>query len=197
MKSPFLARMTQRCIPSKSSHDFVTLRLVTEFRECYRCCILPSPSFRKWIMTSMRYANSASSGGDGVAILSTRLRLRNAIRQLSMFLALFGIASAQSPVPRKVYVVDKVTQIAKVQDYGTSAKAQEGEHHTAPVVMAEFMKHCPNVAFTENRDDAEFVLKTQQGSSVLSNPRGDILYISPAKTLGNMVKDVCGYISSH
>lgn len=98
---------------------------------------------------------------------------------------------------RKVFVVDKVTHTARIQDYGSVSKSQEGEHHSAPVVMAEFMKRCPGVSFfTENREDAEFVLKTQQGGSTLSNPQGDILYVSPAKTLSNMVKDVCGYIAA-
>lgn len=115
-----------------------------------------------------------------------------------LLVGLCGLLFAQEkPTPKKVFVVDKVTQTASVQGYGSVAKSQEGEHHTAPVVMAEFMKHCPNVSFTENREDAEFVLKTQPGGSTLSNPKGEILYISPAKTLGNMVKDVCAYIAAH
>ena len=74
---------------------------------------------------------------------------------------------------------------------------QEAEHHSAPVVMSEFMENCPNLSFTENQEDAEFVLKTQPGSSTLSNVKGDILYISPAKTLANMVKNVCTFIAAH
>jgi hypothetical protein len=88
-----------------------------------------------------------------------------------------------------VFVVDKVTTLVSAR--------QEAEHHSAPVVMSEFMKNCPNLSFTENQEDAEFVLKTQPGSSTLSNVKGDILYISPAKTLGNMVKDVCRFIAGH
>jgi len=98
--------------------------------------------------------------------------------------------ASKQPTARKVFVVDKVT-------YTHVSAGQEAEHHSAPVVMSEFMKDCPNLSFTENEWDSEFVLKTQPGSSTLSNPKGDILYISPAKTLGNMIEDVCTYIAAH
>jgi hypothetical protein len=124
--------------------------------------------------------------------------MRQFITYSVLLVSLCGLLFAQEkPTARKVLVVDKVTQTARVQEYGTVSKGQEAEHHSAPVVMAEFMKRCPGVSFTENREDAEFVLKTQPGGSTLSNPKGEILYISPAKTLGNMVKDVCTYIAAH
>src|SRR6516165_522577 len=120
----------------------------------------------------------------------------------SLFVVFFGLCvcssilnaqadrSTEQPTARKVFVVDKVT-------YTHVSAGQEAEHHSAPVVMSEFMKDCPNLSFTENEWDSEFVLKTQPGSSTLSNPKGDILYISPAKTLGNMIEDVCTYIAAH
>ena len=61
--------------------------------------------------------------------------------------------------------------------------------------MAEFSKRCPSVAFTTDRAKADYVLQTQPGGSILTTPNDDVLYISPAKTLGNMVKDVCAYIA--
>jgi hypothetical protein len=80
---------------------------------------------------------------------------------------------------------------------GNAASTSEYEHHDAPVVMAEFSKRCPSVSFTQDRTVAEFVLEPQQGATSLINPKGDVLYVSPAKSMGNMVKDVCKYISSH
>ncbi len=115
---------------------------------------------------------------------------------LAAFLISTSLFSLAQPT-RKVFVVDKVSQTVTTHDYGTSGKAQEGEHHSAPVVMAEFGKKCPNISFTQNRESAEFILQTQTGGSTLSNPKGDVLYVSPAKTLGNMVKDVCAYIARH
>jgi len=102
-----------------------------------------------------------------------------------------------TPAPRIVFVVDKVSQVGSARVYGNSANTQEGEHHSAPVVMSEFSKRCPIVAFTKNKEAAEFILETQPGGSSLSNQKGDVLYVSPAKTLKNMTKDVCGYIAAH
>ena len=96
-----------------------------------------------------------------------------------------------------VYVVDKVTAEAETKTTGYSATAQTGEHHSAPVVMGQFAKTCPAVRFTQDRTAADLILQTQPGSSVLSDAKGTVLYVSPAKTLKNMTKDVCGYISSH
>ncbi len=107
-------------------------------------------------------------------------------------------ASAVAPqTQRRVFVVDKVTQTGNAQVYGNTAQAQEGEHHSAPVVMGEFAKRCPTVTFTKDRETAEFILETQPGGSSLSNLKGDVLYLSPAKTLKNMAKNVCSYISAH
>ena len=113
--------------------------------------------------------------------------------------ALLGLqtASAANTVQRRVFVVDKVSQVGTAQAYGNTAKAQEGEHHSAPVVMSELSKKCPIVLFTTNRESAEFILDAQQGASSLVNQKGDVLYISPANTMRNMAKDVCRYISAH
>ncbi len=114
----------------------------------------------------------------------------------SMTLALLFMFEA-APAPRMVFVVDKVSQVGSARVSGDTAHAQEGEHHSAPVVMGEFSKKCPVVAFTKNKEAAEFILETQSGGSSLSNQNGDVLYVSPAKTLKNMTKDVCGYIAAH
>jgi hypothetical protein len=96
-----------------------------------------------------------------------------------------------------IFVVDKVIQTAEAHNKFGGVGASSGEHHTAPVVMAEFSKRCPAVSFTQNRATAEFVLETQPGSTTLTDAKGNVLYVSPAKRLKNMVKDVCGYVSGH
>ncbi len=63
--------------------------------------------------------------------------------------------------------------------------------------MGEFSKRCPTVSFTESQPAAEYILRTQSGATTLTDLKGNIVYVSPAKTLKNMVKDVCVYISSH
>ena len=60
-----------------------------------------------------------------------------------------------------------------------------------------FMKSCPAVTVTDNREAADFVLRINGGSSTLFKQNGDVAYVSPAKfRVSNLVKDVCGYISS-
>ncbi len=108
-------------------------------------------------------------------------------------------ALSQAPAHHTVFVVDKVTQTTEAHNapFGGSVAASSGEHHSAPVVMAEFSKKCPAVSFTQDQASAEFILQTQSGSTILSDPKGAVLYVSPAKNLGNMVKDVCKFVSSH
>ena len=103
----------------------------------------------------------------------------------------------QSDSAKKLYVVDKVTQVGSASVVGSSAREQQGEHHSAPVVMASFAKDCQSVSFTKAREDAEYVLETQPGGSTLSDQKGNVVYISPAKTLKNMTKDMCRFIAAH
>ena len=116
---------------------------------------------------------------------------------LTVSVLVIQAAASASSVSHTVFVVDKVSQVQRSTVYGNRANAEDGEHHTAPVVMAEFSKKCPAVTFTKNKDSADFLLETQPGGSSLSNQKGDVLFVSPAKTLKNMTKDVCGYITAH
>jgi len=100
----------------------------------------------------------------------------------------------QNPHPHVVFVVDKVTQTSESHATLGGPVNTVGEHHSAPVVIAEFSKRCPVVSFTQDQSAADFVLQTQSGATTLADPKGNVLYVSPAKNLGNMVKDVCGYI---
>jgi len=102
-----------------------------------------------------------------------------------------------APSHHTVFVVDKVTQVSEAHNapFGGAVAASSGEHHSAPVVMAEFAKKCPAISFTQDQSLADFVLQTQPGGTILSDPKGAVLYVSPAKNLGNMVKDMCKFIS--
>ncbi|WP_148210080.1 hypothetical protein [Candidatus Korobacter versatilis] len=89
-----------------------------------------------------------------------------------------------------------MSQEAKATNNGNRSSETSSEHHTAPVVMTAFSHDCPSVTFTTEKEAADYILQTQVGGYVLASPKGDVLYISPAKTLKNMVKDMCKYISS-
>ena len=104
-----------------------------------------------------------------------------------------------NPPPRHtIFVVDKVTQVATASNkaLGTQAQLIQQDHHSAPVVMAEFSKKCPAVSFTQDQSVADFILQTQPGGSTLVDQKGTVLYVSPAKNLGSMVKDVCKFVSA-
>ena len=98
---------------------------------------------------------------------------------------------------KKLYVVDKVTQVGSATVIGSSARERQSEHHSAPVVMGSLAKECQSVSFTKIRDDADYVLETQPGGSTLADQKGNVVYISPAKTLKNMTKDMCRFIAAH
>ncbi|RXH57651.1 hypothetical protein GRAN_0961 [Granulicella sibirica] len=97
-----------------------------------------------------------------------------------------------------LFVVDKVSAVAEEHAKPFQGiAASSGEHHTAPVVMAEFSKSCPKVTLTQDQQASFYTLQTQPGGSILADSKGTVLYVSPAKTLKNMVKDVCRYMGSH
>ena len=61
-----------------------------------------------------------------------------------------------------------------------------------------FMKNCPAVTVTNDRDAADYILRPNKGSSTLYKKNGGVVYVSHAKVkVSNLVKDVCGYIQSH
>ena len=61
-----------------------------------------------------------------------------------------------------------------------------------------FMKNCPVVTVTNDKDAADYILRPNKGSSTLYTKNGDVIYVSHAKVkVSNLVKDVCGYIQSH
>ena len=61
-----------------------------------------------------------------------------------------------------------------------------------------FMKRCPAVTVTSDKDAADYILRPNKGSSTLYKKNGDVAYVSHAKVkVSNLVKDVCGYIEAH
>ena len=61
-----------------------------------------------------------------------------------------------------------------------------------------FMKNCPVVTITNDKDAADYILRPNKGSSTLYKKNGDVVYVSHARVkVSNLVKDVCGYIQSH
>jgi hypothetical protein len=61
-----------------------------------------------------------------------------------------------------------------------------------------FIKNCPAVTVTNDKDASDYVLRPNKGSSTLYKKNGDVAYVSHAKVkVSNLVKDVCGYIQSH
>jgi hypothetical protein len=62
----------------------------------------------------------------------------------------------------------------------------------------EFVKSCPAVTITDNREAADYLLRIDRGDSTLYRRNGDVAYISPAKfKISNLVKDVCTYVRDH
>lgn len=98
--------------------------------------------------------------------------------------------------PHIIFVVDKVVTTAEAHNKLGGVSASAGEHHTAPLIMAEFARKCPAVTFTQDRSAAEFVLEGQPNGSLLMDSKGTVLYVSPALYLHNMVKDVCKFVSA-
>jgi hypothetical protein len=112
-----------------------------------------------------------------------------------VLLSLSAALSAQAP--RKVFLVDKTYTTGSATRVGSSASGSATELSFSPKIMLAFQKSCPVVGFTQDKASAEFVLDPQVGGSILRNAKGDVLYISPARTLGNMVKDVCRFVAIH
>jgi hypothetical protein len=116
-------------------------------------------------------------------------------------LILVGVpAMANSHV---IFVVDKVQTVGKSNAsnngiFGTSASSTTMEAHTAPGVTAALIQRCPaNLSITQDQSGAEWLLQTQFGATMIVDKKGTVLYVSPAKTMRNMTKDVCAFISSH
>lgn len=105
----------------------------------------------------------------------------------------------QQPAPsaHTVFVLDSVIEQAEAHNTFGGVGGTASENHLAPIVIGVISKRCPETLhFTEDRSSAEYVLKPQQGSTMLLDAKGNVLYVSPAKLMGNMAKDVCKFVST-
>jgi hypothetical protein len=95
-------------------------------------------------------------------------------------------------------VVDGIVTQSSATPFLGSVVASSSQYHVAPMVMAEIMKKCPGViTVTTSTDNVDYILSPQARGSTLTNPKGDVLYISPAFKAKNLAKDVCLYVATH
>ncbi len=103
---------------------------------------------------------------------------------------------------KRLYIEEKVKTVAGTSVHCDNYGNCYGHNNTTTrneslEATHMFMKSCPAVTVTDNREAADFVLRINGGSSTLFKQNGDVAYVSPAKfRVSNLVKDVCGYISS-
>lgn len=111
--------------------------------------------------------------------------------------------TAPAPIHKpRLFVVDKVSTTSSASAgpglFGTTqASASTGETHTAPGVIVWISKKCPDaLTITTDRATADYILATNEGASVISNPAGDIVFTSKAYTYRGLSKDVCKFMGS-
>jgi hypothetical protein len=122
---------------------------------------------------------------------------------------------AQSPEPQKSearkpppttkrlfiadYVIGSAVSLAHTDSSGNSyGGATAGGRNISLEATDGFMKNCPAVTVTSDRDAADYLLRPNKGSSTLYKRNGDVVFVSHAKVkVSNLVKDVCSYIESH
>lgn len=112
-------------------------------------------------------------------------------------------AKKTNPPTKKLFIADYVISGA----VGSAHADSSGNTYGSAVAVGRnisldatdgFMKHCPAVTVTNDRDAADYILQPNKGSSTLYKQNGDAVYVSHAKVkISNLVKDVCGYIQSH
>jgi hypothetical protein len=132
---------------------------------------------------------------------------------LLLFLAMSSMAQAPTPKksePKKPdlptkrlfiadYVISGVVGSAHTDSSGNAYGSAAGVGRNISLEATDgFMKNCPAVTVTNDRDAADYILRPNKGSSTLYEKNGDVVYVSHAKVkVSNLVKDVCSYIQSH
>jgi hypothetical protein len=135
---------------------------------------------------------------------------------LILALSLFGFSASQmfgspqkseakksEPPAKRLFIADYVVNSA----VGSAHTDSSGNTYGSAAAVGRnisleatngFMKNCPAVTVTNDRDAADYILRPNKGSSTLYKKNGDVVYVSHAKVkVSNLVKDVCGYIQSH
>jgi hypothetical protein len=132
---------------------------------------------------------------------------------LLLFLAVSSMAQTPSPQNSEPKKTEPPTKRLFIADYvingavGSAHTDSSGNTYGSAAAVGRnisleatngFMKNCPAVTVTNDRDAADYILRPNKGSSTLYKKNGDVVYVSHAKVkVSNLVKDVCGYIQSH
>lgn len=96
------------------------------------------------------------------------------------------------------YIISGVIGSAQTTNGSTVGSAAVVGRNISLEATDGFMKHCPAVTVTSDKDAADYVLRPNKGSSTLYKKNGDVAYVSHARVkVSNLVKDVCGYIEAH
>ncbi len=111
-------------------------------------------------------------------------------------------ASSKTPTPRRLYIEQRIMRGATGSITCTNGNCNgssvELSRNLSLQATKGFVKSCPAVTITDNREAADYVLQIDRGDSTLYAKNGDVAYISPAKfKVSNLVKDVCSYITNH
>jgi hypothetical protein len=108
----------------------------------------------------------------------------------------------QPPPTKRLFIADYIITGAvgsSQTTYGsTTGSAAVVGRNISLEATDGFIKNCPAVTVTNDKDAADYILRPNKGSSTLYKRNGDVVYVSHAKVkVSNLVKDVCGYIKSH
>jgi hypothetical protein len=96
------------------------------------------------------------------------------------------------------YIISGVVGSAQTTNGSTYGSAAVVGRNISLEATDGFIKRCPAVTVTSDKDAADYILRPNKGSSTLYKKNGDVAYVSHAKVkVSNLVKDVCGYIQAH
>ncbi len=96
------------------------------------------------------------------------------------------------------YIITGVVGSAQTANGSTYGSAAVVGRNISLEATDGFIKSCPAVTVTSDKDAADYILRPNKGSSTLYKKNGDVAYVSHAKVkVSNLVKDVCGYIKAH
>ncbi len=107
-----------------------------------------------------------------------------------------------APPTKRLFIADYIITGA----FGSAQTTNGSTYGSASVVGRNisleatdgFIKHCPAVTVTSDKDAADYILRPNKGRSTLYKKNGDVVYLSHARVkVSNLVKDVCGYIQAH
>src|ERR1700689_1427126 len=107
----------------------------------------------------------------------------------------------KAPTPKRLYIEQRFINGASGSTTCVNGNCNGGVVALSRNLSLEatkgFVKSCPEVTITDNKDSADYMLRIDRGDSALYRQNGDGAYISPAKNrVANLVKHVSNYIKS-